>query len=59
MVSPWLVPCLVSYVVNFTLVARRGRCDNSSTGKLGTLFSVKYVLVSVKLVCVYVKLLKT
>jgi hypothetical protein len=24
MVSPRLVPCLVSYVVNFTLVARRG-----------------------------------
>jgi hypothetical protein len=35
------------------------RCDSSSNCKLGTLFfSVKYVLVSVKLVCVYVKLLK-
>jgi hypothetical protein len=35
-------------------------CDSSCTGKLGTLFvSVKYVLVGVKLVCVYVKLLKT
>jgi hypothetical protein len=34
--------------------------DSSCTGKLGILFvSVKYLLVSVKLVCVYVKLLKT
>jgi hypothetical protein len=36
------------------------KCDSSCTGKLGTLFvSMKYVLVNVKLVCVYVKLLKT
>jgi hypothetical protein len=35
-------------------------CDSSSTCKLGTIFiNVKYVLVSLKLVCVYVKLLKT
>jgi hypothetical protein len=35
-------------------------CDSSSTCKLGTVFvSVKYVLVSLKLMCVYVKLLKT
>jgi hypothetical protein len=35
------------------------RCDSSCICKLGTLFdSVKYVFVSVKLVCVYVKLLK-
>jgi hypothetical protein len=35
-------------------------CDGSCTCKLGTLFvSAKYVLVSVKLVCVYVKLKKT
>jgi hypothetical protein len=35
-------------------------CDSLSTCKLGTLcVSVKYVLASVKLVCVYVKLLKT
>jgi hypothetical protein len=34
-------------------------CDSSCTGKLGTLFvSMKYVLVSVKLVCVYVKFFK-
>jgi hypothetical protein len=34
-------------------------CDSSSICKLGTLFvSVKYMLVSVKLVCVYMKLLK-
>jgi hypothetical protein len=34
-------------------------CDSSCTCKLGTLFvSVKYVLVSVKLMCVYVKFLK-
>jgi hypothetical protein len=44
-------------------VRERGKegenCDNSCTCKLGTLFvSVKYMLVSVKLVCVYVKLLK-
>jgi hypothetical protein len=37
-----------------------GDCDSSNTCKLGTIFvSVKYVLVSVKLMCVYVKLLKT
>jgi hypothetical protein len=36
------------------------KCDSSSTCKLGTVFvNVKYVLVSVKIVCVYVKLLKT
>jgi hypothetical protein len=34
-------------------------CDSSITCELGILFvSVKYVLVSVKLMCVYVKLLK-
>jgi hypothetical protein len=37
----------------------RRRCDSSITCKLGILFvSVKYVLVSVKLVYAYVKLLK-
>jgi hypothetical protein len=35
------------------------RCDSSCTCNLGTLFvSVKYVLDSVKLVCVYVKFLQ-
>jgi hypothetical protein len=39
--------------------ASRGMCDSSMTRKLGILFvSMKYVLVSVNLVCIYVKLLK-
>jgi hypothetical protein len=41
------------------LIIRTGYCDSSITCKLGMLFvSVKYVLVSVKLVYVYVKFLK-
>jgi hypothetical protein len=38
----------------------KASCDSSCTCKLDIYFvSVKYVLVSVKLVCVYVKLLKS
>jgi hypothetical protein len=48
-------PCPIPYPRKCTLCAQ---CDSSCTSKLGTLFTVKYVLVSVKLVCVYVKLLK-
>jgi hypothetical protein len=45
--------------MNFTLMRTKLYCDGSCTCKLGTLFvSAKYVLVSVKLACVYVKLKK-
>jgi hypothetical protein len=47
------------FKLNFLKILNRN-CDSLSTCKLGTLFvSVKYVLASVKLVFVYVKLLKT
>jgi hypothetical protein len=54
--------CAVGKLTAGSIGAEEGRlgvcCDGSCNSKLGTLFSVKYVLVSVKLVCIYVKLLK-
>jgi hypothetical protein len=53
-----MVLALSSQLVPLRMLA--SFCDSSSTCKLGTIFvNVKYVLVSVKLVCIYVKLLKT
>jgi hypothetical protein len=50
----------LSRVTSWRWLLPPAKCDSSSTCKLGTLFvSVKYVLVSIKLVCVHVKLLKT
>jgi hypothetical protein len=54
--------CTVGKLIAGSIGAEEGRlgvcCDSSRNSKLGTLFSVKYVLVILKLVCVYVKLLK-
>jgi hypothetical protein len=47
-------------IQKFQICKTGSSCDSSSICKLGTSFvSVMYMLVSVKLVCVYVKLLKT